>query len=118
MDMLSYLGGLFDGEGNAGVTLIKRKFYPNAKKQRRSETLVPYLQLKMTDFQSVRLYYNMFGGSYGEYARTGEFSHCKPIAVWRVSHQKALKAAQTLLPYSILKHDQLTKVINHYCGGK
>lgn len=118
MNVLSYLGGLFDGEGNAGIVSIQRKFLPSAIKKSRAPNEVPYIQLKMTDPEPVLLLHQTFGG--GKHVPTYTLPSGKTVYVWRISHRKAQQAANILLPYvrSASKQAQLQKVIDHYTPSK
>lgn len=111
---LSYLAGLFDGEGLAGVYIISRKKSITRKPYK---TAAPLLQLRMTDKDPV-IAFSKLGGWFGssKAAPGGK----GPIWESRLSHRVALKAAKMLLPFckNKSKHLQLNKIITHYTNWK
>ena len=114
---LSYLAGLFDGEGSAGVYIINRKgtkWHP-----RTYRTAYPVVQLRMTDAEPVRAFHKAFGGWFGmskpkDKKQNGDAK--KLVYEWRISHRPALAVARALVVWcrNPSKVVQFQKIIDHY----
>lgn len=90
-ETLSYLSGLFDGEGWAGILRYELDASPTDFKYRSR------LQVNMTDSGPVKLFHEMFGGSFS-------IRNPKPPRKvsynWKVSGQRTAEVASQLIPFS------------------
>ena len=114
---LAYLGGLFDGEGSAGVYQIKRKHYPNGSEYK---THVPTMQIRMCDPEPVAFMLDVFPNAWHGTTQPNGLSKAglkkKVVYEWRSSHKRALTIAIELYPYLINEHKkaQVASIIKHY----
>ena len=105
----SYLGGLFDGEGSAGVYRYRRDKTLGGYQA----AMVPVCQLKMTDREPVDLLSLMFP-AYGVYEY--KIKSGKTVYVWSCSYKGAVKFSKKILPYLVNKSKikQIRMVMNAY----
>lgn len=98
---LDYFGGLFDGEGSVTIT---HRFKDN------SEQFYVALSLSNTDIRVLELLKEIAGGSI----------HTQKLGVnyinynWYVSHKSARAAIDLLLPYTIIKTEELLVAAKFY----
>jgi hypothetical protein len=91
----AYAAGLFDGEGCV-------MFFQRTSGQWQTE-----LTLSNCDRLALEFLVDLFGGHFRVAAKlVGTRRH--PIGIWNISGDSATKAAKAMLPYSILKKEQLT----------
>jgi hypothetical protein len=117
---LLYLGGLFDGEGSAGVYS-----YLNRGHRRKDGTYNWYqsnttnISVNMTDPMPVYFIALCFGGSVTKVTnkkRKKDGGQCKPSFAWRAKLSLSRKIASALIQYvkNPSKVVQLQKVIDYY----
>lgn len=113
---LSYLAGLFDGEGYAGVCNKNIK----AKLGRSSRiAIMPLMALQMTNRDPVYFYSLYFGGSclpYQSERLTKKGTPEKLCYRWSLAYQKAYYVAKAIFPFvkNESKVRQLASIIHHY----
>lgn len=95
--LLSYLAGLFDGEGYIGINKGRRDNggYP-------SYSIA--VTVRITEELLARLFHFNFGGSI--YYRKYENPNWSPIWSWTISGKNAEPFLQDILPYLLLKKPQ------------
>ena len=114
---LLYLGGLFDGEGCAGVY---RGQSWNERRKRYYPYQFPLLQVQMADTEPLRLLHSLFGGSYCratyKIRRRKDGSPYKVLYLWKVSCRQAQAVAKILLPFvrTAAKQRAIRRVLVHY----
>ena len=112
---LSYIGGLFDGEGCAYMNSLpsKRKNKPRAYVETKIECA-----LSMTDMAVVRwMHKTLKIGKVKINVKNKSPSskpHWKDQLRWRCYHQDAYKFAKLIIPYTRVKRKKLQKIIKHY----
>lgn len=109
VSVLDYCAGIFEGEGYAGVTRIRR--------HHDYAYLTPRIHVSMTDPEPVHLLHQTLGGYL-------TFSHSpsskklgrQPQFRWGVMTRQALRVALLLLPHcqSARKRAQLQTIVDHY----
>ena len=104
--LLSYLAGVFDGEGCVSICKKKQKGCVNPVYE-------VYLSVQMCDEAVPRLFQNTFGGSLIKhgYDQT-RYKHWRPKWMWSVCSQKTVPVIRTLLPYVLLKRAQMEVAIH------
>ena len=110
---LEYAGGLFDGEGSAGVYTIK-----NYKEGEKPTRIRAQVQMTMCDKDSLDVMQRLFGGHV--YKKKMGPANVRQPWMWIVQGQKAVDTAKVLLAYSQQerKSNQLRVVANHTMGGQ
>lgn len=98
---LAYLAGIVDGEG-----CIHIGYYFNKTQNR--YVYHSLLQITSTDKCLIDWLINMFGGNSSVYteAQTPKNSTLKPY-VWKVSGERLTHLCELILPYAIIKKEQL-----------
>jgi hypothetical protein len=104
--LMSYLAGIFDGEGC--VSINKKKLRPGQVTNQFEVTL----QMQMCDEAVPRLYQAIFGGSLMKCPPRKDRPNSRPVWHWNLSSKKCLPIMQDLLPYVILKRPQLEVAIH------
>jgi len=105
---ISYLAGLFDGEGS--VTYKKYWEYKrNKKKKYKCWRIV--LEMAMTDKPTIS--YVLKTLKIGTVLPKPRGRHLMQWK-WRCGHRKAYEVAKLFLPYSITKRSKLKQIVNHY----
>jgi len=99
--LLSYLAGVFDGEGCIGIT----KKRPQEKSNQKNFTYVLYMQVSMTDEIVPRLFHMTFGGNFFPRRYPIE-ARRKTAYIWIVSGSKCVPIIKDLMPYILLKKPQ------------
>lgn len=111
---LAYLGGLFDGEGSAG---LYRFWKLHSQRKRKYLTWLPECQLKMTDKEPVEFIHKHFPNFK---IQTYKLPSKKTVYMWMLTYRSALQFAVKILPYckNATKKEQLQRIINHYSDPK
>ena len=105
---ISYLAGLFDGEGS--VTYKKYwEYKKNKKKKYKCWRIV--LEMAMTDKPTIC--YVLKTLKIGTVLLKPRGKH-KMQWKWRCGHRKAYEVAKMFLPYAITKRKKLKQIVNHY----
>ena len=103
----SYLAGLFDADGCASN-------YMQRYKKSNKTTQVHSCEIAMTNKEVIHWVKNFVGfGNIHYKAKVGGMGK-KPQWRYRASHKLALKFANIIMPYSIVKRDKLKEIIKHY----
>lgn len=99
---LSYVAGLFDGEGSVVITSCKRPYG-------RSEYFSISAQVGMTDESSVRLFQDEWPAHFSIRKRNGgnEFSGYRDLWRWHIERKRAASFLRDIYPYSRLKKNQI-----------
>ncbi len=98
--LLSYLAGIFDGEGCVCITKKRIKGCINPGYE-------VSLQVQMCDEAIPRLFQNVFGGSLLKHSYKGEGKELwRPKWHWRIDSQQTAPIMRELMPYVILKRPQ------------
>ncbi len=110
--LLSYLAGVFDGEGCVSIT----------KKKQRLDMYHAYysiyLQVQMCDKEIPTLFQCVFGGSLSVHTYNGKGKeNWRPKWSWSMSDRKTEEVMKDLLPYVILKRPQL-EVALHFLDNR
>lgn len=104
----AFLAGLFDADGCVSI-------YQSFNKKSNRTFTVHTCEISMTNEEVINWIKNTvgFGNVFYREAHK-DWMGTKPQWRWKVSHRKALEFAKTILPYSIIKKDKLTKIVKHY----
>ncbi len=99
---LSYMGGLFDGEGYISIRyqLAHNKY----------DTFSLMVGVNMVDKEPVELFHNMFGGSL--HLRNGGNENQRPCWRWRIESRGAYECVKILKPYLRLKREKACLAIS------
>ncbi len=104
--LLSYLAGVFDGEGCVSICKKKKKGCINLCYE-------VYLSVQMCDEIIPRLFQSVFGGSLIKHGYNQKYyPHWRPKWMWSVCSQKTVPIMQDLLPYVLLKRPQMEVAIH------
>tara|TARA_R110000787_G_scaffold122329_1_gene233248 strand:- start:726 stop:1085 length:360 start_codon:yes stop_codon:yes gene_type:complete len=113
---ISYLAGLFDGEGSITYKRYLRKKKGTGKSY---YMWAVRMEVSMTDEDVIRYILTILN--------VGTI-HKKPPHItslgkkmqyrWRCNYRQALKVCKLFLPYARVKRDKIKQIINHYEGGK
>ena len=107
----SYLAGLFDADGCATN-------YIQNKKNSNYTIRVHACEISMTNKEVIDWVKDTVGfGNIYYRAKVGGLGK-KPQWRYRASHRLALKFAELVLPYSIVKKDKLKEIVKHYESKK
>ena len=113
---ISYLAGLFDGEGN-----IQYKQY--MRQRRHQEKAYPTwsirMEMSMTDESIIRYTHEVLGvGTVGK-RKNGKGSLGKKQQWrWRCGYRDAYQVCLLFWPHAHVKLDKIQKIIDHYSPGK
>ena len=114
--LLSYLAGVFDGEG---CVLISKQA---SRRENWSTEYRVVLRVSMSDGVVPLLFQNVFGGGLNKHYYNRKHSHRKMQYCWEITGHKCLTIMKELLPYSLIKRPQLEVCIhfleNTSHGGK
>ena len=111
---ISYLTGLFDGEGS--IT-YKNYFRKKTGVKKGYHTWDVRMEVSMTDEKVIRYILDIL--------RVGTVNKRPPHKTslgkkmqwrWRCNHRQALKVCKLFLPYAKVKLDKIKQIINHYEG--
>lgn len=107
--LLSYLAGIFDGEGSVSIIRYRRKqpdedsvFYYNLR-----------VEMQMTEELIPRLFQNTFGGSIYRQKNKGE--NRKVSYKWYCASENARGFLMDILPFTILKSPQIEVALHFAC---
>ena len=103
--LLSYLAGVFDGEGYIGIQ--KRRARPPKQP---NISYVAYIQVAMTDEIVPRLFHITFGGKF--MARKPDKKNHKVQYIWYMCGRDCGLVIKELMPYSLLKRPQFEVVLH------
>jgi len=113
---ISYLAGLFDGEG-----CVQYKQYLDTKRKDRPKRYKVWrisLEMSMTNKEVMEWVYNLVKcGSLKVNIKNKSPSakpHYKDQWRWRCSHRDAYQVAKLMWPYAIVKLHKLEQIIDHY----
>lgn len=99
---LSYLAGIFDGEGTIG---IERRTPTN---KRFSDRYLPYLVVGNTSLVLMEILVDSFGGAYHPYKVIGKR---KPMYRWELHSDAAIAPIRIVAPYLRMKSEQAKIVL-------
>ena len=104
---ICYLSGLFDADGCASSHV--------ARKKKSNYTIkVHTCEISMTNKEVIYWVKNVLGFGNIHYKKKVGGMGKKPQWRYRVTHRLALKFANIVLPYSIVKKNKLKEIIQHY----
>jgi len=113
---ISYLAGLFDGEG-----CVQYKQYLDTKRKNRPKRYKVWrisLEMSMTNKEVMEWVYNLVKcGTLKLNIKNKSPSskpHYKNQWRWRCAHRDAYQVAKLMWPYAIVKLHQLEQIIDHY----
>ena len=114
-EKISYLAGLFDGEG----CITYKKYYRKKKDRLKGyECWSIRLEVAMTDKPAVEYFKEILGIGRvnSKLRRTPPHAKSKWKDQWRWTcwHRDALKVCKLFLPYAKVKLNKINSVINHY----
>ena len=106
---ISYLAGLFDGEGS--VTYKKYWEYKRSKKKKYNCWRIR-LEIAMTDKPTIAYILKTLkvGTVLRKPRKNGHLLQWR----WCCGHRKAYQVAKLFLPYAITKRAKLKQIVNHY----
>ena len=109
---ISYIAGLFDGEGN-----VSYKKYPKKRKGTKKDYMTWNIQLEisMTDKNIIELVHEtlMVGTIHEKPPGKGQIGK-KMQYRWRCGYRDALHVCKLLWPYVIIKLHKIEQIIDHY----
>ena len=107
----AYMAGLFDGEGSVYVKQITEK----RKGKNPCKVWKIRMEMSMTDKNVMELFHETLGvGTLKERKFNTVPSHYKKQYRWMCSHRQALKVCKLFWPHSIVKLQNIEKIIDHY----
>ena len=107
---ISYLAGLFDGEGC--VTYKQRLEHRKGKPKAYLYWQIR-LEINMIDKETIDYVANAFACGSRDYRKPYPHQNYGQYR-WQCTHRDALRVAKQLVPFSITKKDKLEKIIKHY----
>ena len=112
---ISYLAGLFDGEGSIYYKQTKQKRHNRPGKPVHNIWVIR-MEIAMTDDSIIRWVHDFLGvGSCGpRKVKPGKKKQWR----WRCSHRDAYFVARLLWPYVHVKLEKINQIINHYGDHK
>ncbi len=112
---ISYLAGLFDGEGSVYYKQTKQKRHNRPGKPIHNIWVIR-MEIAMTDESIIRWVHDFLGvGSCGpRKVKPGKKKQWR----WRCSHRDAYYVARLLWPYAHVKLEKINQIINHYGDHK
>ena len=112
---ISYLAGLFDGEGSVYYKQLKQKRHQRPGKPIHNVWSIR-MEIAMTDESIIRWVHDFLGvGSCGpRKVKPGKKKQWR----WRCSHRDAYYVARLLWPYAHVKLEKINQIINHYGDHK
>ena len=112
---LSYMAGLFDGEGS--VSYYQRKEKRKGKKKAYNFWIIR-CEMSMTDEYVMKWFHETLSfGSLRKRLPTKSWIGKKTQWRWRCSHREALAFAKLLWPYTQVKLHKLEQIMDHYDPG-
>ena len=112
---ISYLAGLFDGEGSVYYKQTKQKRHNRPGKPVHNIWVIR-MEIAMTDESIIRWVHDFLGvGSCGpRKVKPGKKKQWR----WRCSHRDAYFVARLLWPYVHVKLEKINQIIDHYGDHK
>ena len=112
---ISYLAGLFDGEGSIYYKQTKQKRHNRPGKPVHNIWVIR-MEIAMTDESIIRWVHDFLGvGSCGpRKVKPGKKKQWR----WRCSHRDAYFVARLLWPYVHVKLEKINQIIDHYGDHK
>ena len=112
---ISYLAGLFDGEGSIYYKQTKQKRHNRPGKPVHNIWVIR-MEIAMTDESIIRWVHDFLGvGSCGpRKVKPGKKKQWR----WRCRHRDAYFVARLLWPYVHVKLEKINQIINHYGDHK
>ena len=112
---ISYLAGVFDGEGSVYYKQTKQKRHNRPGKPVHNIWVIR-MEIAMTDESIIRWVHDFLGvGSCGpRKVKPGKKKQWR----WRCSHRDAYFVARLLWPYVHVKLEKINQIINHYGDHK
>tara|TARA_R100000995_G_scaffold68971_1_gene37598 strand:- start:237 stop:650 length:414 start_codon:yes stop_codon:yes gene_type:complete len=112
---ISYLAGLFDGEGSVYYKQTKQKRHNRPGKPVHNIWVIR-MEIAMTDESIIRWVHDFLGvGSCGpRKVKPGKKKQWR----WRCSHRDAYYVARLLWPYVHVKLEKINQIIDHYGDHK
>ena len=112
---ISYLAGLFDGEGSVYYKQTKQKRHNRPGKPIHNIWVIR-MEIAMTDESIIRWVHDFLGvGSCGpRKVKPGKKKQWR----WRCSHRDAYYVARLLWPYVHVKLEKINQIIDHYGDHK
>ena len=112
---ISYLAGLFDGEGSIYYKQTKQKRHNRPGKPVHNIWVIR-MEIAITDESIIRWVHDFLGvGSCGpRKVKPGKKKQWR----WRCSHRDAYFVARLLWPYVHVKLEKINQIINHYGDHK
>ena len=107
IENICYLAGLFDADGCATNHIAK-------KKDSNKTVKVHSCEIAMTNKEVIYWVKDTLGFGNIHYRKKVGGLGKKPQWRYRASHKLALKFANIILPYSIVKKEKLKEIIKHY----
>ena len=107
IEEICYLAGLFDADGCATNYISK-------KKDSNRTLRVHSCEISMTNEEVINWVKSTLGFGNIHYRKKVGGLGKKPQWRYRASHKLALKFANIILPYSIVKKEKLKEIIKHY----
>ena len=108
---VSYMAGLFDGEGSVYVRQITEK----RKNKNPCKVWKIRMEMSMTDKNVMELFHETLGvGILKERKFNNVPAHYKKQYRWMCSHRQALQVCKLFWPHSIVKLQNIEKIIDHY----
>jgi len=106
-----YMAGLFDGEGSIYVKQVTEK----RKGKNPCKVWKIRMEMSMTDKNVMELFHETLGvGTLKERKFNTVPAHYKKQYRWMCSHRQALQVCKLFWPYSIVKLQNIEKIIDHY----
>ncbi len=105
---LSYLAGIFDGEGTIGIerrTPLNKRF---------SDQYLPYLVVGNTSLVLMEILVDAFGGAYHPYKVIG---NRKPMYRWELHSDAAIEPIRVVAPYLRMKTEQ-AKIVLEFVSAR
>lgn len=91
--LLSYMGGIMDGEGSILITKSNR-----GRAESKSPSYTVRVSVSMCDSEIPKLFFNTFGGSFSKRDRTKDIMH-KTSYEWILSSKKTIDFLESIIPY-------------------
>ena len=112
-DMIIYLVGFFDGEGNVDISERRHKYF-RKRDSKWCESVSTALRLRIsnTDKEVLDFIKENFDGKI--YNRKRYYSHHKQAWIWHLSGKKASKLSKLMYPFSIVKKEKLKEAREFY----
>ena len=108
---IPYMAGLFDGEGSVYVKQITEK----RKGKNPCKVWKIRMEMSMTDKNVMELFHETLGvGTLKERKFNNVPTHYKKQYRWMCSHRQALQVCKLFWPHSIVKLQNIEKIIDHY----